>query len=121
MNTPTDIQLKQALATMLPELLAVCTNSGADDLYLELIFKYPCEYRNTGQSPKVLDTELLHLCWLIEETLSSEGAGDEPVEVCGTQVMEYLGVLAADTEFQSVHATWQQRALALSKVLGVEI
>ena len=69
----------------------------------------------------VLDTELLHLCWLVEGTLDDGGTGDEPPEVCGTQVMEYVGVLASDTEFSTLHATWQQRTIALCKVKGVEI
>jgi hypothetical protein len=54
---------------------------------------------------QVLDTELLHLCWLVEETLSSNQFGDYSVNL-----------LCDD-----IHATWQQRVIALAKVKGVEL
>lgn len=121
---PSDTQLKQALAKMLPDLLTVCTNSGADDLYLELIFKYPCNHRTTAQSPRVLDTELLGLCHLVEETLSP--SADKEMECDIPNIWrDYVTRLDADCYnnggHSCVHATWQQRVLALSEVLGVAV
>ncbi len=52
----TDEQLKRALAKMLPELVAVCNSQLcwiADDV-------------------EIIDTAILHLCWLVEETLDDE-------------------------------------------------
>ena len=58
-------------------------------------------YDNPLPDAPVLDTELLHLCWLVEETLSDIA-------------MEEYGITL------TVHATWQQRIIALAKVKGIE-
>lgn len=94
MKEPTDQQLKQALAKMLAE------NN-----------ELPTSWR--------LDTELLHICHLIEQELSEE------------QWLDYIRTLDEDVirglggKYQSMqdvcHASWQQRTFALAKVKGVEI
>lgn len=98
----TDTQLKQALAKMLPDVI------HADSLYWR-------EYLH-----QVLDTELLHLCWLVEETL-------------GEDYYSYFQHLESwcrvDRQHKDnnerlwwcIHATWQQRTIALTKTLRVEI
>ena len=106
MNTYTDTQLKQALAKMLPELL---------------ISAPPLLSWRIGGLPRVLATELPHLCWLVEETLDTVGDLEEPPELRISQVSEYVYLLAQDYAFQSIHATWQQKVIALAKVKGVEI
>ena len=98
-----DIQLKQALAKMLPDTF----NIDDEFMYWD------------GTHTLVLDTELLHLCWLVEETID------------GTTAMNYVRELANqyDTDphgnywkmWITTHATWQQRVIALVKVKGVEI
>ncbi len=107
--TYTDTQLKQALAKMLPEKLdwreIKITAVGAGGSYHCLCWKGGCN---------VLDTELLHLCWLVEETLTAE------------QWNDYVGYVMVDTHsiFTYEHlllATWQQRTIALAEVKGIEI
>ncbi len=96
----TDTQLEQALAKMLPELLecppqdnyALCWKSSA------LV---------------VRDTELLHLCWMMEEELlikSDDGCWSA-----------YVQLFKRDYYGSVLHATWQQRVTALCKVKGIEL
>jgi len=59
----------------------------------------------------VLDTELLHLCWLVEETLN---------EINSANYAEFLRPITANYKLL-YHATWQQRVIALAKVKGIEI
>lgn len=100
----TDTQLKQALAKMLPDL---CLQYG------HLCWKQ-VNQDGTIVTTDVLDTELLHLCWLVEETLMFPS--DEQID--------YNRHLAMDCDYSQwgqVHATWQQRTIALAKVKGIEI
>jgi len=97
-SQPTDTQLKQALALMVPEDIKInCWNN------LVWIGR---------EGYDVLDTELLHLCWMVEESMSAELYINKYIEAlyleCGN------GRAAA-------HASWQQRTIALCKVKGVEI
>ena len=99
MNTPADTQLKQALAKMLPEEVSYETNLDQfpEDLY----------WIRSGHT--VLDTELLHLCWLVEETLGKE------------DTLMFCIEMDIVMDLKAIHATWQQRVLALCKVKGVAI
>lgn len=97
--THTDQQLKQALAKMLPDTLIWWNGFlgyKTDELYKRDVY----------------DTELLHLCWLVEETL-----------VPGTmRWMDYMDSMNdAVLPHSLIHATWQQRTIALCKVKEVEI
>lgn len=105
MNNYTDEQLKQALAKMLPETLAL---DGAGNLFWR--------DSNIGSSytGEVLDTELLHLCWLVEESLTPEQRGR-----CAEY--SYRTHVGIPEYHQDYHATWQQRIIALAKTLGIEI
>lgn len=89
----TDEQLKSALVKMLPECVF---ESG--DLYI-----YDNDFGSGGHR-QVLDTELLHLCWLVEGTLSR------------SQECDYFVSLN-----QFMRASWQQKVIALAKVKGIEI
>ena len=98
----TDTELKSALAKMLPEEI----NFLDGQLYYK---------EGNVNGNEVLDTELLHVCWLVEETLAPLG-----------QLNDYIEHLAATKH--SVYrdsalcfATWQQRATALCKVKGIEV
>lgn len=82
----TDEQLKRSLAKMLPQVL---TTSITRLLWIE-------------NGKDVLNTELLHLCWLVEESLTDYQAFDYSCDI-------------------KYHATWQQRIIALAKVKGIEI
>lgn len=118
MTTPyTDIQLKQALAKMLPDKIGY-NETGEFYQHIKCIY-----WKNDRslQEHKVQDTELLHLCWLVEETLDTTGDLNEPPELRDTQAGQYTYALALVYEFESIHATWQQRTIALAKVKGIEI
>ena len=98
MTHPTDTQLKQALAKMLPEKITInCWNN--------LLWK-------GSWGHDVLDTELLHLCWMAEESMNAELYINKYIE---TLYLECGNGRAA------AHASWQQRTIALCKVKGVEI
>ena len=112
----TDTQLKQALAKMLPEDLYISKQyftvsamiTTQDDNLCWTITKY-----------LVKDTELLHLCWLAEETLFMN-----TVDWAGySNLLIKTVARTSHNTFPSVylHATWQQRVIALCKVKGVEI
>ena len=106
----TDTELKMALAKMLPEKLVV--EKGIDQATGEvwLCWRNPEKY-----NPEVLDTELLHVCWLVEETLEGSQCGDYWHALGGDwNDSGWLG------DWSIVHATWQQRATALCKVKGIE-
>ena len=123
--TYTDEQLKRTLAKMLPEKIAIHaynTNGTEQGMVRDLMW-----LDDDGDfGIEVLDTELLHLCWLVEETL-------EPA-----QCSQYAEVLANKLEIVDdgwygdwsinwhevatiAHATWQQRTTALAKTKGIEI
>ena len=105
-----DDELKQLLAKMLPEkvrwtgsLLTYIVTYGVTAMYTD----------------PVKETELLQLCWEIEEQ-------DRPANL-----RRYLdGKLDFVKSLQQVtggefmlcyHATWQQRVVALAKVKGIEL
>jgi len=87
----TDQELKLALVKMLPEIYW----NSIDD----------CAYWIVGlRHGRVLDTEWLHVCWLVEQTLS------------GMQMLKYQRILShicENSTLRATHATWQQRATAL--------
>lgn len=102
----TNEQLRRTLAKMLTEKTAII-HCGK----LHWLSKPEGKYL----ADEVLDTELLQLCWDVEETLSSEQ--------CNNIELKLLhGVMATDDIYKRCwHATWQQRTIALAKTLGVEI
>lgn len=106
--TYTDTQLKQALAKMLPK---THTYTGGDIYHL-----------GKSETPynRVLDTELLHLCWLVEEMLTQKEREQYGFELAQI-VKANLSVSSGDEWFMLAHATWQQRTIALAKVKGIEI
>lgn len=84
---------------MLPENVHMANHPDAEMWWME----------DGHKMTKVLDTELLHLCWLVEETL------------IGNDKSVYNKILGeSGCDFRH-HATWQQRVIALAKVKGVEI
>lgn len=113
MNTNyTDTQLKQALAKMLPEKIHLCKREDATGIGL---------YWQTYHK-EVLDTELLHLCRLVEEGLDSDRGEWASTSQLDTYQAHLRSVCigkygVANTE----HATWQQRTIALAKVKGLDI
>ena len=90
----TEAQLKRTLAKMLPDRI-----------------DYPFLFHKDTNRP-VLDTELLHLCWMAEETLALDD---------NFNWQEYEDALDEQGAWKNTHSTWQQRVVALAKVKGVEI
>ena len=86
----TDKQLKAALAKLLPKKTYFGINTG------DLIW-------STGEP--VRETELLHICWLVEETLNEMESAD---------YAELLRPIGANYKLL-YHASWQQRVVALIK------
>jgi len=111
MTIPTNTQLKQVLAKMLPDFISLYPTDNK--LHWEV---YNMEGNDLGRL--VQDTELLHLCCLVEETLT-----DNQTDMYGL----YINGIMFESEtikFHSVcdwHATWQQRTIALAKVKGLDI
>lgn len=113
----TDKQLKQALAKMLPEKVTCkeCISEEGEH-YCYLVWNIP-QCANHGHNLVVLDAELLHLCWLVEEKLTRREL---------KTMFEYLiedgcGHGSDCPSYLVTHATWQQRVVALVKVKGIEI
>ena len=110
MTNYTDTQLKIALAKMLPELVCI---KHYDCKWADCLEHFPngtdilSYIKNTVA---VSDTELLHLCWLVEETLSIQEQQDF-----------IFALVPTYSYWQHAHTTWQQRTIALAKVKRVEI
>ncbi len=129
---PTDNQLKTALAKMLPDTLLW------DDEMSQHNTDRP---QNEGwglcwdSGNPVLETELLHVCHLIEQTLCDysgengenysqrDNYAKELMKLCGTwsgSAWDWGDNCDADL-FKAANATWQQRTIALAKVKGIEL
>lgn len=105
-----DTELKQLLALLLPETVEWEAYCGPEP---EL--HWTREARDGQSEIAVLDTELLHLCSLVE-------AGLTVVESCS--YFDLLRNTEPDNEAAGAfayHATWQQRVTALASVKGATL
>jgi len=97
----TDEQLKQVLAKMIPE---TCYMTQPDNKLLAW-----------KDGHLVRDTELLHLCWLVEIDLNPE------------QKLDYIEILGRGEDDESFYPTialasdWRWRVAALAVLKGIEI
>lgn len=91
-------KLKIALAAMLPEKIEHYSSKG---------FQFEIWKHNGNQ---IQDTEWLHVCWLVEQTLS----GDEY-----THFLLHLHKMT--NSVRTTSATFEKRAQALATVKGVEV
>lgn len=106
MTAPTDQQLKQALAKMLPDKLEWCTE-----------YEHALHWKD---GVPVADTELLHICWLIEQTLSTNDARVYAFRMSGAEhVIDHE--VSRMMVFKAMNSPWQQRTIALAKVKGIEL
>ena len=108
----TDKQLEAALAKMLPELLY--SDYLADGTFVSI--RWLTDKPNYGcKGHSVLDTELLHLCWLVEKDLNPE------------QKLDYIEMLGRGEDEESFYITialssdWRWRVAALAKVKSIDI
>jgi hypothetical protein len=112
MKTYTNTQLKQALAKMLPE--KTCLQYGELCWYLKKNKHHGC----TVSTPPVLDTELLHLCWL-----ATNLSDLETVEMYVNRQGTWTVFLKTKTDSwiscdEKLSTAW---IVALCKVKGLEI
>lgn len=109
--TPTNQSLKQALARMLPKKLYVefTDMDSTEPQFYALVWK------ELKAWPQVLDTELLQICWEIEEELSNVDKSIYAVQL--RRLLDFH----RHSYFDVAHATWQQRTIALAQVKGIEI
>lgn len=112
MNNYTDTQLKQALTKLLPELLE---NYYQDIPFDNFLLSWIRRKR------EVYDTELLHLCWLVEQTLTEKEDVWFLQKLSQKRYEQGEGGTIGTLIDRSVHATWQQRVIALAKVKEIEI
>jgi len=99
----TDEQLKQTLAKMLPNEIT----------YYSVMTFYWNRQFIAGIFQRVLDTELLHLCHLVESQQLVAHQYDT--------FLDELDLLVDLNKRGYVSATWQQRVVALAKVKGIEM
>lgn len=101
----TDDQLKQLLAKMLPETVAF-NDMGS------FIWTSRCDTR------QVLDTELLHLCSLVEEGLTDSEYITFAHALNEAWMRDAKPQSSRIVLCRSASATWQQRTAELAQVKG---
>ena len=129
--THTDTQLKQALAKMLPEKveciesLPMCRKELPNSELINGAWRhhsgqYTLHWKHDVEEEynRVLYTELLHLCWLVEDELT-DVQYSKYVSACHISASEQTDNYKGARNYLS--ATWQQRTIALCKVKGVAI
>jgi hypothetical protein len=99
----TDEQLKKTLAKMLPNEIT----------YYSVMTFYWNRQFIAGIFQRVLDTELLHLCWMVESQQLVAHQYDT--------FLDELDLLVDLNKRGYVSATWQQRVVALAKIKGIEM
>lgn len=92
----TDLELQRALAKLLPDKLGFTNHLAI--------------YWIDGEE-SVLDTEWLHICWLVEQNIY------EPEK---TKYVNGLARNSGDLDWSMTHASWQQRARAILAVKGIK-
>jgi hypothetical protein len=106
----TDDQLKKTLAKMLPDVISYREVIAYESFKIVCLLQWGAKW-NHKRKFMVRDTELLHLCWLVEETLTA------PEVTSYSDALEY-----AETRWWSpFNASWQQRVESLAKVKGIQI
>ena len=104
----TDEQIKSALAKMLPKTCYM--NEGGGTLYYQPDKLTICYSIHPS---RVLDTELLHLCWLVEKVLIENDK--QAYNLFENRLFELCN------PYTTLSATWQQRVAALAEVKGIKL
>ncbi len=105
----TDDELKQLLAKMLPEQI-VWVIDGL--FYTSEESQEVSGIQLEGFILQIKDSELLHVCWLIEQTLNA------------TETVNYRETLSdiiddPTRNGDAISASWQHRTMALAQVKGL--
>jgi len=102
-----DDNLKLALAKMLPEKIIIAGGVNVP------------RWKAEQSQWRILDTEWLHVCWLVEQGLSIRLPAIPHQESERTRYVDLLNEACGSKG--CCIATWQQRAQALCKVKGIEV
>lgn len=122
----TDKQLKVALVKMLPKVIQIVSmdfNNPIISWVERPVHKMLSDAGFPTEEPFVRDTELLHLCNIIWQSLDRRQRISHSTYLRDA-VMASGGHAAsfnADIDACCENATWQQRVIALAKVKGFEI
>jgi hypothetical protein len=118
MNIMNDNDLKSLLAKMLPEQLTYFPHGALRSV--GVLRWWPSRNGGGINGAEVLDTELLHLCSLVEAGLT-----EEERETVVTRIVEQMPKFPKCNPFNEARfttfATWQQRVTALAAVKGVAL
>ena len=114
----TDQELQMALAKMLPKNTLMSYELGN---YSRMGFHWNGQYDHNHLYPVVKDTEWLHICWMVEETLTLSECGKYNQALADIVIELRLSFKEVGPKVWMFHATWQQRAIALAKVKGIKI
>ena len=112
----TDEQLKQALAKMLPDVISYREVIAHESCKIVCLLQWGAPW-NDEREFMVGETELLHLCWLVENNLTKKEYGaysDATYDL-------HLEIVAKTKKWIWLSMPWQQRVEALAKVKGIEI
>lgn len=101
-----DSELKQALAKMLPARLKVIYHFSSEEPKKFVALKW-------SQGDTVRASELLHICYLVEETRTIEEKYD--------YFNKYLVEDIDTPPWKLIHLSWRERTSALAKTKGVKI
>lgn len=115
--TTTDKQLKQSLAKLLPDQILHYDTyySPKHDAHLK-------DGLFWIGGDEILDTEWLHVCWLVEQTITEADIRHRFMEELAEIVMDASCYdIDAGHAWRTANASWQQRAIALCKVKGIEL
>ncbi len=126
-NNPTDEQLKRALVRLLPDKIKFIPAPKVWDAETQNKFVWLNKFDTCYC--KVVETEWLHVCHLIEQGMSEVDKltfTDNLIHLLNAYVYDggYYqgeGELNLGEIFKVVNATWQQRALAIIAVKGIEV
>lgn len=116
---PTDRQLKEALAKMLPQRLVLATWIP----FGGTVESYELKWIKDGfRSSAVEERELLSICWDIEEEIYQSDKTFDMNKIFTFPSGDYRRALIGITQHsEPVHATWQQRTMALAVVKGISL
>lgn len=110
----TDNQLKAALVKMLPDEINFQTWPDGEERL--------CWARTSKRHDRpVEDTELLHLCRLVEQTLGFDEGRGYAVLLVQAQGIDANIPKTESGVFLIINASWQQKVTALANVKGITI
>lgn len=104
-------KLQLALAKILPEKVD-CPSYELIEQHLDKRLLY--FWKDTKKW--ILETEMLHICWLIEQGMTVLEQDALCVALCELVIKQ-----TSWCNFLAIHASWQQRAKAICKVKGVDV